>query len=45
MFIIIYITTTRNEKKNVFDLKNFKELLKYKDVFFKKKIKILFMFK
>ena len=37
--------TTRSEKKNVFNLKIFKKLLKYKNVFFKKKIKILFIFK
>ena len=33
------------KKKNVFDLKIFKEWLKYKNVFFKKKIEILFIFK
>ena len=36
MFIIVYVITTRNEKKNVFNLKIFKKLLKYKNVFFKK---------
>ena len=45
MFAIIYVITTRSEKKNVFNPKIFKKLLKYKDVFFKKKIKVLFMFK
>ena len=35
----------RNEKKKVFNLKISKKLLKYKNVFFKKKIEILFMFK
>ena len=45
MFVIIYVTTTRSEKKNVFNSKNFKKLLKYENVFFKKKIKVLFVFK
>ena len=45
MFAIMCAATTRSEKKNVFDLKILKKLLKYKNVFFKKKIEILFMFK
>ena len=45
VFIIVYAITTRGEKKNVFNLKIFKKLLKYKDVFFKEKIEILFIFK
>ena len=45
MFIIIYAATTRSEKKNIFNLKTFKKLLKYKNVFFKKKIEILSIFK
>ena len=39
------VTTTRSEKKNVFNLKIFKKLLKYENVFFKKKINVLFIFK
>ena len=39
MFTIIYIATTRNEKENMFNSKVFKKLLKYKNVFFKKKLK------
>ena len=35
----------RSEEKNVFNLKISKKLLKYKNVFFKKKIKVLFVFK
>ena len=45
MFVIVYAATARSEKKNTFNLKVFKKLLKYKNVFFKKKIKILFVFK
>ena len=45
MFAIVYAAAARNEKKNVFNLKISKELLKYENVFFKKKIKILFVFK
>ena len=45
MFIIVCAAAARSEKKNVFDSKISKKLLKYKNVFFKKKIKVLFMFK
>ena len=38
MFIIVYVTITRDEKKNVFDLKKFKKLLKFENVFFEKKL-------
>ena len=45
MFAIVYAATTRNEKKNVFNLKVSKKVLKYKNLFFKKKIDVLFIFK
>ena len=45
IFAIVYVITTRNEKKNVFDLKIFKKLLKFENVFFKEKYNILFVFK
>ena len=45
VFIIVYVITTRGEEKNVFNSKNLKKLLKFKNVFFEKKINILFIFK
>ena len=39
------VATTRSEEKNVFNLKIFKKLLKYENVFFKEKINVLFIFK
>ena len=43
MFAIIYAITTR--KKNVFNSKISKKSLKFENLFFKKKINILFIFK
>ena len=45
VFIIVCAAATRSEKKNVFNSEIFKKLLKYKNVFFKEKIKVLFVFK
>ena len=39
------VIITRNEKKSVFDLKIFKKLLKFENIFFEKKIDILFVLK